>query len=332
LLPIYQAAGIEYGVRWEVPAGINEIETDYGRNLNVSSAGALGWMQFMPSTWKRYGVDANHHGKKDPFNPVDAIFAAARYLKGRGGRDRRAQDNLRLQPRRLVRRLGGGEGHLRRPPQAPRQRAVRPRRRRGHRDPGRPGHQGRHHAAPRPVRAAPRRSGAIDRRVLATLEFLSASGLKPTVSNLECGHDLMTVSGNVSEHSGGDAVDIAAINGIPILGHQGPGSITDMTIRRLLTLQGTMKPHQIISLMTFDGADNTLSLPDHNDHIHIGFREQATAAAATPSAWSHLMRRLGNIDNPTVSLDPSRYAVDVPPRTAADELLHRWRAWRRVVP
>src|SRR5262249_48773822 len=84
LLPIYQAAGIEYGVRWEVLAGINEIETDYGRNLNVSSAGALGWMQFMPSTWKQYGVDANHDGKKDPFNPVDAIFAAARYLKAAG--------------------------------------------------------------------------------------------------------------------------------------------------------------------------------------------------------------------------------------------------------
>ena len=81
LLPIYQAAGIEYGVRWEILAAINEIETDYGRNLNVSTAGAVGWMQFMPSTWKRYGVDANHDGRKDPFNPVDAIFAAARYLK-----------------------------------------------------------------------------------------------------------------------------------------------------------------------------------------------------------------------------------------------------------
>ena len=84
LLPIYQAAGIQYGVRWEVLAAINEIETDYGRNLNVSSAGAVGWMQFMPSTWRRYGVDANKDGRKDPFNPVDAIFAAARYLKAAG--------------------------------------------------------------------------------------------------------------------------------------------------------------------------------------------------------------------------------------------------------
>ena len=84
LLPIYQAAGIEYGVRWEVLAAINEIETDYGRNLNVSSAGALGWMQFMPATWQQYGVDANRDGVKDPFNPVDAIFAAARYLRAAG--------------------------------------------------------------------------------------------------------------------------------------------------------------------------------------------------------------------------------------------------------
>ena len=84
LLPIYQAAGMQYGIRWEILAGINEIETDYGRNLNISSAGALGWMQFMPPTWKAYGVDANGDGVKDPFNPVDAIFAAARYLKAAG--------------------------------------------------------------------------------------------------------------------------------------------------------------------------------------------------------------------------------------------------------
>ncbi|HEV7363505.1 MAG TPA: lytic murein transglycosylase, partial [Solirubrobacteraceae bacterium] len=84
LLPIYQAAGTEYGVPWQVLAAINEIETDYGRNLSVSSAGALGWMQFMPSSWATYGVDANGDGTKDPYNPVDAIFAAGRYLRAAG--------------------------------------------------------------------------------------------------------------------------------------------------------------------------------------------------------------------------------------------------------
>ena len=105
LLPIYQAAGIEYGIRWEILAAINEIETDYGRNLNVSSAGALGWMQFMPSTWAAYGIDANKDGHKDPYNPVDAIFAAARYLAAAGYEQDVRGAHLRLQPRRLVRRL-----------------------------------------------------------------------------------------------------------------------------------------------------------------------------------------------------------------------------------
>jgi hypothetical protein len=170
------------------------------------------------------------------------------------------------------------------------------------------------------------RSGAIDRRVLATLEFLAASGLKPTVSALKCGHSYLTASGNVSEHSSGDAVDIAMINGIPIVGHQGKGSITDLTIQRLLTLQGTMKPHQIISLMTFAGADNTLALPDHYDHIHVGFRplynqDSRTAkqvnAVLKPKQWIKLIDRLKEIDNPEVPLHPSKYSVKVVKRASA---------------
>src|SRR5947209_1161416 len=159
--------------------------------------------------------------------------------------------------------------------------------------------------------------GEIDRRVLATLEFLSASGLKPTVTSLKCGHSLLTTSGNVSEHSSGDAVDIAKVNGIPVLGHQGPGSITDITIRRLLTLQGVMKPHQIISLMAYPNADNTLALPDHNDHIHVGFAPltgtgaQKFESVLKPDQWDKLIQRLGTLPNPTVAVHPSKYAIPV---------------------
>ena len=85
LLPIYQACGTEYGIPWEVLASINKIETAFGTNLNVSSAGAMGWMQFLPSSWETYGLDANGDGRKDPYNPVDAICAAAHYLKVAGG-------------------------------------------------------------------------------------------------------------------------------------------------------------------------------------------------------------------------------------------------------
>jgi hypothetical protein len=85
LLPIFQAAGTAYGIPWQVLAAINEVETDYGRDLSLSSAGAEGWMQFLPSSWAQYGVDANGDGFADPYNPADAIFAAARYLHAAGG-------------------------------------------------------------------------------------------------------------------------------------------------------------------------------------------------------------------------------------------------------
>lgn len=90
LLPIYQAASVQYGVPWQILAAINEVETNFGTDLSVSSAGAVGWMQFMPETWLQYGVDAVGAGYADPYNPVDAIFAAARYLHAAG-----ASSNLR---------------------------------------------------------------------------------------------------------------------------------------------------------------------------------------------------------------------------------------------
>ncbi|MFN8175520.1 MAG: lytic murein transglycosylase [Solirubrobacteraceae bacterium] len=617
LLPIYQAAGIQYGIPWQVLAAINEIETDYGRNLSVSSAGALGWMQFMPGTWATYGVDANGDRKRDPYNPVDAIFAAARYLKAAGGQrdlrkaifaynhagwyvdsvilrarllsglpddlvgaltgltqghfpvaapatyaDRvdpatasrrvRASGNaaipvqgsaerrsiaietregapvvtvndgrivavgnderlgryvtmqdvygntytyahlgsvverypvprekrvsqasvkreLRLANAREPKPTGPASAGSQRAPKpraaargrsaagasAPRARARRsapaappakerlfahPNRPRAYGAGGdrqleaqgggpanslddyftvpvqlkrsevvmrrlrkgstviagtiigrvgaaqgnskprmifsiRPAGKGAPLIDPKPIldgwklleataiyRAAGRnpffgsngqtpsigqillmskealarrvladprisiyscgrrdiRAGVIDRRILATLEFLVASGMNPTVTSLNCGHSYLTKSGNVSEHSSGDAVDIAAINGVPILGHQGRGSITDLAVRRLLTLQGTMKPHQIITLMTYPGTDNTLSLPDHNDHIHVGFRPQfggnaklgrQLRAILRPGQWTKLVDRLGQIPNPNVPLRPSKYAL-----------------------
>jgi Transglycosylase SLT domain len=85
LIPIYMQAGKRYDIPWPVLAAINAVESDYGRNLSTSSAGALGWMQFMPSTWRQYGVSADGQHKPNPYDPRDAIFAAARYLKAAGG-------------------------------------------------------------------------------------------------------------------------------------------------------------------------------------------------------------------------------------------------------
>ena len=98
LLPIFQAAGTAYGIPWQVLAAINKVETDYGRDLSVSSAGAEGWMQFLPSTWVQYGVDANGDGYRDPYNPGRRDLRR-RQLPARGRRRQRHQGGrVRLQP------------------------------------------------------------------------------------------------------------------------------------------------------------------------------------------------------------------------------------------
>ena len=86
LQALWARAGAAYGIPWQVLAAINKIETNFGRNMGPSSAGAVGWMQFMPDTWLRWGLDGNGDGIADPWNPDDAVPAAARYLAAANGR------------------------------------------------------------------------------------------------------------------------------------------------------------------------------------------------------------------------------------------------------
>ena len=104
--------------------------------------------------------------------------------------------------------------------------------------------------------------------------------MNPTVTSLQCGHGNYTTSGNVSHHSTGTAVDIAAINGVPILGHQEPGGVTDQAVRAIMTLQGAMAPAQIISLLDLGGP--TFAMGDHHDHIHVGYQPGEDTAMAVP--------------------------------------------------
>jgi murein DD-endopeptidase MepM/ murein hydrolase activator NlpD len=85
LRPIWERAGAAYGIPWQVLAAINKIESDFGQNMGPSSAGAIGWMQFMPDTWLRWGTDADGDGLADPWAASDAIYSAARYLAAAGG-------------------------------------------------------------------------------------------------------------------------------------------------------------------------------------------------------------------------------------------------------
>jgi hypothetical protein len=601
LLPIYQSCGTEYGIPWQVLAGINKIETAFGTNLNVSSAGAEGWMQFIPSTWSAYGVDANNDGRKDPYNPVDAICAAARYLRAAGGdknlrqaiyaynhadwyvdevllyanqygklpdalvgsltgltegahfpvaADSRYADDIsdatalkRSTTQRresgnaadvisanakrrsiniysslnapvvavndgVIKKMGQSDrlgnfiilqdaygnrytyahlGEIAKDHPVPRQNDLSakdfqltnpdrdaapsqpatagdnsqskaagksaakatpaPENTEGLRSrlfalpqrsgnaanngvagqldqllgravPGyetfksalapsfdqktmvlkplkvgskvtggtvigrvgqpdqapphlnfaiRPAGRGAPTIDPKPIldgwkllettaiyRAADKNpfadnptvgqvllmsksalqqrvlndpalqiyacgrqdiaSGQIDRRVLAVMEYLVAKGYRLTITSLKCGHSYLTSSGNVSAHSYGSAVDIAAVNGIPIEGHQGPGTITEAVIKDLLLLQGTMRPAQIISLM--DLGPPTFILPDHYNHIHVGYTFTTAGSSIKqlgqilkPEQWQRLIQRLGQIQNPKVPAKPSAAAL-----------------------
>jgi Transglycosylase SLT domain/Peptidase family M23 len=547
LLPIYQACGTEYGIPWEVLASINKIETGFGTNLNVSSAGAVGWMQFLPSSWEMYGLDANGDGRKDPYNPVDAICAAAGYLKTAGGgndlykaifaynhadwyvqevllyaraygklpsdlvgsltgltegahfpiaADARYADDISARQALIRSRPGARKeygnaadvisssptrrginifaaegapvvavndgrilklGHSKKlgrfvvledaygnrftyaklgrivrnhrsvvMPTGKEKRIpvdsqdIRPRLRAlpdraGEReragasvkvdnaaaigadgtlkvgskviagtvlarvglakdgiDPHinfaiRPAGRGAPRIDPKPIldgwklleataiyRAKGKNpfkaelsgagvlllskeelqkrvladkhlsiyacgrtdiaGGQIDRRVLAMLEYLVAKGYRLTITSLKCGHSIYSASGYVSEHSTGDAVDIPVINGVPVTGHQGPGTLTDELIRTVLRLQGTIHPHQVISLEDLPGP-TSFALPDHYDHVHVGFSptsgpfgQQATSLLK-PGQWQLLTDRLGQIDNPNVPTKASKYSL-----------------------
>jgi len=158
-------------------------------------------------------------------------------------------------------------------------------------------------------------AGLIDRRILATIEFLSASGLDPSISGLACGPNAAGANGS--------SADISKVNNVPVLGHQGSGSITDLTVRRLLTLQGALKPDQIISTMSYKGQTNTLALPDHKDRVQVTFvplygQNKKLAGEIQqilkPGQWVDLINRIGQIPEPVVPIAPSQYAVKVPGR------------------
>jgi hypothetical protein len=602
LLPIYQAAGTAYRVPWQVLAAINEVETDYGRDLSVSSASAEGWMQFLPSTWIQYGVDANGDGFKDPYNPADAIFAAAKYLRAAGAdRNVRAAvysynhsqayvDSVMLRaqllggtPPELLGAITGltqarfpvhapsrfGDGFatlaahgsspaktlagttiysqagapviavqdgeivqigrsdspslgryvslrdaygntyvyaqlgsvaalypvleprahtavsariartdasepapsgpatagaqprsplstsaiesglalgaiaaLESPPTvpapgpAPSPLPVAPPRSSalgtarvfqsgpnnvylhplragvqviagtvlGHvgAEPGEPSVPGTNapdgvqlggahmffqikpagigappidpkpildgwvalentsifrakgenpflatspsvgqvlleskrtleqllaHDASVHMHACERRevqTGRVDRRVLAMLEFLAVSGLKPTVTGLKCAATAPALAGNAAAGSGGYTIKITAVNGTPIAGHQGQGSIADTTIRKLLTLQGINRPLRIVSQTNIPGAANTLVKRSAHAYVYVAFSPPSGGGAHAASAfgsvlsakeWVKLIARLGEIPDPTVAGGPSAAAVPDKPGT-----------------
>jgi hypothetical protein len=112
-------------------------------------------------------------------------------------------------------------------------------------------------------------AGRIDVRVVALIGYLVESYGQVTVSCLLSGHRLYSRPGVISAHIYGQAVDIAALGGTPILGHQQPGSVTERAVRDILLLPAELRPRQVISLIGMGGP--SFALANHADHIHVGF-------------------------------------------------------------
>jgi soluble lytic murein transglycosylase-like protein len=80
LLAWYRQAQRRFGIRWQLLAAVNLVETGFGKAKSESVAGAQGPMQFEPATWRRYGLGGDVH------DPHDAILGAANYLAANGAR------------------------------------------------------------------------------------------------------------------------------------------------------------------------------------------------------------------------------------------------------
>ena len=94
-LALYEQAGLAFGIPWQLLAAIGKVECDNGQSPDracsqegiTNSAGAGGPMQFLASTWQTYGIDATGDGVADRWDPADAIFSAANYLRASGAPD-----------------------------------------------------------------------------------------------------------------------------------------------------------------------------------------------------------------------------------------------------
>ena len=96
-LEVMIAVEERYGIPWQVLAAIAREESSFGQNMGPSSAGAVGYCQFMPDTWTAYGRDENGDGVADPYDYRDCLPAVARFLLDHGWRN----DDLEAQRQAL---------------------------------------------------------------------------------------------------------------------------------------------------------------------------------------------------------------------------------------
>jgi membrane-bound lytic murein transglycosylase B len=95
LLRYYREGERRFGVRWNVLAAVNFVESAFNKLRNNSATGAQGPMQFMPATWRAYGLGGDVH------DPHDAILGAANYLHANGAPSDNRRALFHYNPSRL---------------------------------------------------------------------------------------------------------------------------------------------------------------------------------------------------------------------------------------
>jgi len=136
-------------------------------------------------------------------------------------------------------------------------------------------------------------AGEVDTRILGVLEYLSYSGLAPTVSGLAPND---TGLGCAAPAGSGPRFEITAVDGVSVLGHQQAGGLVDLADRQLLALQGRLAPSRVISLRRYPWQSEALSLPDHAADIEVDFGSAGRFSnRSLRAAWARLTRRLNQL-------------------------------------
>jgi hypothetical protein len=112
-------------------------------------------------------------------------------------------------------------------------------------------------------------SGRIDVRVLVLVRYLRVTFGQVTVSSLRTGHRFFARPGIPSAHVFGLAVDVSALDGVPVQGNQQEGGLVDRAVNAILLLPAEVQPQQVISLLGLGGR--SFPAADHYDHIHVGY-------------------------------------------------------------
>jgi hypothetical protein len=272
LLQVYQEAAAQTcGMPWGVLAAVGSVESDHGRSTlpgvqaGSNSAGAMGPMQFLGPTWAAYGVDGDHDGDTDVYDPVDAIWGAANYLCANGaGEAERLRDAIwhynhddAYVEEVLARARRYSEGGLGAPSADVAQLVANP------------------NLTLSDQARDDLENGLTDPRVVALLNAIVANH-SITVSVIKSGHSKFVAgTDRVSNHYAcdgcpGRAVDITSVDGA---GVSSSNTAARALAESLLTASAPLRPDELGSpwpdLGRYAGAFHD---QNHLGHLHVGYR------------------------------------------------------------